>query len=258
MAGERSRHCSTGLPLSIKDLTAVKGVRFTSGSRTLADFIAPLDSPASERVQGARRGDPRQDHHHRVRLQGLERQPAHRHHPQSLEPRQDHRRLLRRRRRQRRRRHHAVRARHRRRRLDPHSVLVLRPVRDQGAVRPRPGVSGRRHAHARPCRTDGAHGARRRAAAHRRFRLRCARSGERRRRGAGLSRRLRAVAEGTADRLEPDARLRAADRRRWRRSPARPRARSSSWAARSSWSRRCSTIRSSCGWPSSMPASAPG
>jgi len=41
----------TGLPLSIKDLTAVKGVRFTSGSRTLADFIAPVDSPASERVK---------------------------------------------------------------------------------------------------------------------------------------------------------------------------------------------------------------
>jgi Asp-tRNA(Asn)/Glu-tRNA(Gln) amidotransferase A subunit family amidase len=40
-----------GLPLSIKDLTAVKGVRFTSGSRTLADFVAPLDSPASERVK---------------------------------------------------------------------------------------------------------------------------------------------------------------------------------------------------------------
>jgi aspartyl-tRNA(Asn)/glutamyl-tRNA(Gln) amidotransferase subunit A len=44
-----------GLPLSIKDLTAVKGVPFTSGSRTLADFIAPIDAPASERVkaQGA-------------------------------------------------------------------------------------------------------------------------------------------------------------------------------------------------------------
>ena len=41
----------TGIPLSIKDLTAVKGVRFTSGSRTLADFIAPFDSPASERVK---------------------------------------------------------------------------------------------------------------------------------------------------------------------------------------------------------------
>ena len=41
----------TGLPLSIKDLTAVKGVRFTSGSRTFADFLAPVDSPASERVK---------------------------------------------------------------------------------------------------------------------------------------------------------------------------------------------------------------
>jgi aspartyl-tRNA(Asn)/glutamyl-tRNA(Gln) amidotransferase subunit A len=41
----------TGLPVSIKDLTAVKGVRFTSGSRTLADFVAPLDAPASERVK---------------------------------------------------------------------------------------------------------------------------------------------------------------------------------------------------------------
>jgi Asp-tRNA(Asn)/Glu-tRNA(Gln) amidotransferase A subunit family amidase len=41
----------TGLPLSIKDLTAVKGVRFTSGSRTLADFIAPIDAPAAERVK---------------------------------------------------------------------------------------------------------------------------------------------------------------------------------------------------------------
>jgi Asp-tRNA(Asn)/Glu-tRNA(Gln) amidotransferase A subunit family amidase len=44
----------TGLPVSIKDLTAVKGVRFTSGSRTLANFVAPVDSPASERVKAAR------------------------------------------------------------------------------------------------------------------------------------------------------------------------------------------------------------
>ncbi len=54
MAGEDDG-LLTGLPLSIKDLIAVKGVRFTSGSRTLADFVAPVDSPASERVkaQGA-------------------------------------------------------------------------------------------------------------------------------------------------------------------------------------------------------------
>ena len=40
--------------------------------------------------EGARRRDRRQDHHDRVRLQGLERQPAHRRHPQSVESGQDH------------------------------------------------------------------------------------------------------------------------------------------------------------------------
>jgi aspartyl-tRNA(Asn)/glutamyl-tRNA(Gln) amidotransferase subunit A len=42
-----------GLPLSIKDLTAVEGVRWTSGSRTAEGFVAPVDSPASERVKAA-------------------------------------------------------------------------------------------------------------------------------------------------------------------------------------------------------------
>jgi Asp-tRNA(Asn)/Glu-tRNA(Gln) amidotransferase A subunit family amidase len=50
MAG-KTQGLLTGIPLSIKDLTAVKDVRFTSGSRTLANFIAPVDSPASERVK---------------------------------------------------------------------------------------------------------------------------------------------------------------------------------------------------------------
>jgi Asp-tRNA(Asn)/Glu-tRNA(Gln) amidotransferase A subunit family amidase len=40
-----------GLPVSIKDLTAVKGVRWTSGSRTAESLIASVDSPASERVK---------------------------------------------------------------------------------------------------------------------------------------------------------------------------------------------------------------
>jgi Asp-tRNA(Asn)/Glu-tRNA(Gln) amidotransferase A subunit family amidase len=40
-----------GLPISIKDLTAVKGVRWTSGSRTAESLIATIDSPVSERVQ---------------------------------------------------------------------------------------------------------------------------------------------------------------------------------------------------------------
>ena len=92
--------------------------------------------------------------------------------------------------------------------------------------------------------TDGAHGARRGAAARRDLRLRCARSGERGRRCARLSRRLRASAEGPADRLEPDARLCPADCRGGRDRRQGRRARSRSWAARSSWSTRCSTIRS--------------
>jgi len=41
----------TGIPLSIKDLTAVKDVRFTSGSRAFVDFVAPVDAPVSERVK---------------------------------------------------------------------------------------------------------------------------------------------------------------------------------------------------------------
>ena len=42
-----------GLPVSIKDLIAVKGVRWTSGSRTAESLIAPVDLPASERVKAA-------------------------------------------------------------------------------------------------------------------------------------------------------------------------------------------------------------
>ena len=63
----------TGLPVSIKDLTAVKGVRFTSGSRTLANFIAPLDSPSIRAGQGAWSVPRRQDHHDGVWLQRLQR-----------------------------------------------------------------------------------------------------------------------------------------------------------------------------------------
>ena len=230
-----------GLPLSIKDLTAVKGVRFTSGSRTLADFISPHDSPVSERVRrtaqpsSARPPLPSSAARRRA-------QPAHRRHPQPLEPRQDHRRLLLPAPAKRRRRHHPVRARDRRRRLDPDSVLVLRPVRDQGAVRPRSGVSGGGDADARPCRPDGAHGARCGAAAHRHLRLRRAirRASPPRCRtfSAPASNRRNACGSPGARRSATPGR-----RRKWWRSPARPRACSRRWAARSSWSRRCSTMR---------------
>jgi aspartyl-tRNA(Asn)/glutamyl-tRNA(Gln) amidotransferase subunit A len=42
-----------GLPISVKDLIAVKDVRFTSGSRVMADNVATVDAPAVERVRAA-------------------------------------------------------------------------------------------------------------------------------------------------------------------------------------------------------------
>ncbi|WP_454917919.1 amidase [Xanthobacter sediminis] len=42
-----------GLPFSAKDLMAVKGVRYASGSRAMADNIATVDAPAVERAKAA-------------------------------------------------------------------------------------------------------------------------------------------------------------------------------------------------------------
>lgn len=42
-----------GVPISVKDLIAVKDVRFTSGSRVMAENVATADAPAVERVRAA-------------------------------------------------------------------------------------------------------------------------------------------------------------------------------------------------------------
>lgn len=42
-----------GVPFSAKDLMAVAGVRYSSGSRTMAENIAPVDAPAVERAKAA-------------------------------------------------------------------------------------------------------------------------------------------------------------------------------------------------------------
>ena len=93
-------------------------------------------APARER-----RGDPRQDHDARIRLEGDRRQPADRHHPQPVEhatarpaaaaPAPPSAR----------RRHGAAASRHRRRRLDPHPRVVLRHLRHQADLRPRAASS---------------------------------------------------------------------------------------------------------------------
>ena len=54
------------LPFSAKDLMAVAGVPYASGSRAMAKNIAAVDAPAVERAKAA--GD-RQDHNQRIRLQ---------------------------------------------------------------------------------------------------------------------------------------------------------------------------------------------
>jgi Asp-tRNA(Asn)/Glu-tRNA(Gln) amidotransferase A subunit family amidase len=42
-----------GLPISVKDLIAVKDLRFTFGSRALADNVATADAPSVERIRAA-------------------------------------------------------------------------------------------------------------------------------------------------------------------------------------------------------------
>ena len=142
------------------------------------------------RAQGRRRHH-RKDDHQRVRLQGGRRQPVDGHHPQSLGPVEDTRRLERGRGGQRRRWRNAVRARHRRRRVGPDPRLADGSVRGQGAVRPRAGVSRGRNADARPCRSHGPHRARCGPAAERGGGIRPARPVRRRRAGAGLPGRVR-------------------------------------------------------------------
>ena len=162
--------------------------------------------------QGGRRLHRRQVHHQRVRLQGGLRQPAHRDHPQSVEPGEDIRRFQRRRCRERRRRAHALRGLHRWRRLRAHSLCALRALRHQGAVRPGAGAPGLGGTDTRPCGRNRAHGAGRRAAARRHggprpprcFRRRRARAGFLAACDAGAAKGMRIAWSPTLGYAEPE------------------------------------------------------
>ena len=106
-----------GVPFSAKDLMAVAGVRYASGSRTMANNVAAGRCAGGRAREGRRRHSDRQDHDQRIRLQAGRRQPVDRDYAPSVESRQDAGRLERGRGGVGRRRHHAVRARHRWRRL---------------------------------------------------------------------------------------------------------------------------------------------
>src|SRR3989475_6340454 len=114
--------------------------------------------------RGRRRRDAGQDHEPRVRLEGARRQPPHRHHAQPLEHGDDDGRLQCGRRRRGGRRPGTAGPRLRRRRVDPHPVVVLRRVRAEAIVRTRPDVAHLQQrlrlaqwpddAHRRRCRVD--------------------------------------------------------------------------------------------------------
>ena len=128
---------------------------------------------------------------------------------QSVQPGQEHRRVVGRQRRGRRRRPAAAGRRHRRRRLDPHPVVLVRRLRLQAVVRARavrraPQCLRRRRA-VPVRRADHAHGRGCRARAHRARGLRSARSLQPRRAG-GLHRRDAPLDPGLEDRLQPGLR----------------------------------------------------
>lgn len=149
LRGERLS-CLDGIPTSIKDLIAQKNLPQRFGSRTAGAAPMAEDAPSVARLRAAGAvllgksttsefgckavGD--------SPLTGITRNPWNR----DLTPGGSQLR----RRRDGRRGSRALRAGHRRRRLDPHSRRADRPVRHQGPVRPGAGLSHLGHPDARP------------------------------------------------------------------------------------------------------------
>ena len=125
-----------GVPYLLKDLACeMSGVRFTEGSRFLADNVSTFDQELVVRLRDRGSRDPRQDQHPRVRPGSRLRARALRTDPQPVERRPVHQRIERRRRGRRRVRHGALRARVRRRRRRQGGRTRPHPVgRDSAAL----------------------------------------------------------------------------------------------------------------------------
>ena len=219
----------------------------------------PSNAPAVERAKAAGAHSDRQDHDQRVRLQAGRRQPAHRHHPQPVEPGQDPGGSS------------AGAAASVAAGITPFALgtdgggSIRIPCsftglcRHKGAFRPRTGLADLGNADAGPCRADSAGEVEdARAAVQRHRRLRRARSFRRRRSGARCARRPRRPA--FKDCASPRA------RRSGTPGPTRPSPRWSkeavaklrgAWAASSKKSTRClKKTRWISGRRNSTPASA--
>ena len=152
----------------VKDLLVTRGWPTLRGSRAI-DPAGPWedDAPVVAALRRSRRRAARQDDDARARLEGRHRQRADRRDPQPVGPGDDGRRIERRQLRGARGGDGAARARHRRRRLDPDPVRVLRAARPEADVRARAGLAGEPVRPGLARRPDGAHGRRPRAAARR-------------------------------------------------------------------------------------------
>ncbi len=125
-----------GIPLGVKDLEDAAGFVTTHGSPAFAqDPPATQDSALVARLVAAGLRGGREDQHSRARLEGRHRQHGVRTDPQSVEPRPHAGRVVRRQRGCHRRRHGAAGHRVGWWRIDPHPLVVLRAVRDEGLTR---------------------------------------------------------------------------------------------------------------------------
>jgi len=131
-----------GVPVTIKDLVLMRGL--SDPARIAPRRSEPglsEDAPAPARLREAGAIIPRQNDDPRIWLEGVGRQPIDRDHPQSVGLRTHSGRQQRRRGRGVRRRNRAFASRQRRRRVDPHTVRIHRPLRTETELWPRAGLS---------------------------------------------------------------------------------------------------------------------
>ena len=231
-----------GVPFVVKDLGCdVAGLPSTRGSRLWADAVATEDSRAGPPLQGGRPDHPRQHQHAGAGQERQHRAGAPRPGPQPVAHQPFHRRIVGWIGGRGGRRHRARRPCQRRRRLDPHPRVVVRPVRAQAHPRTYAGVARPRHRHLpdghRPRRHP--HRARQRSPARRGGRTharrplplpRCAARGVVRR---GARRRAR----DAPDRIRHHV-GRTAPRATRRRSPLSSAPSRSCWSSATAWRRR--------------------
>ena len=153
-----------GLPISIKDLIPVKGVRYTMGSKAMANNIAQINAPVAERVVAAGGCIIGKTTSSEFGAKAVGQLAVDWRYPQSMERRKNIWRFLGRRDRKRRVRNHPVQHCHGWRRLHTNSMFIYGSFRHQAAVCPCRDVSCQRRNDVGALRFGCANGKRRRAA----------------------------------------------------------------------------------------------